>query len=269
MKKERLEPLLKWPGGKRWLAQSVSLLLPKKYRSYYEPFLGSGAVFFYLQPNSGLISDKNAELINLYEIVRDYPHKIRKKIEKHQLLHSKEHYYKVRSMEPKCMIERAVRFLYLNRTCWNGLYRVNRKGHFNVPVGTKQKVVFDYDDFVTMSKRLKNIGLRCSDFEDVIDEAKENDFIFVDPPYTVKHNFNGFIQYNEKIFSWQDQERLHGALERAANRGCFIIVTNADCESVRDLYKNANYRQVSRKSVIAGVGHKRGIVTEAIFTFNL
>lgn len=269
MKKERLEPLLKWPGGKRWLAQSVSLLLPKKYRSYYEPFLGSGAVFFYLQPNGGLISDKNAELINLYEIVRDYPHKIRKKMEKHQLLHSKEHYYKVRSMEPKCMIERAVRFLYLNRTCWNGLYRVNRKGHFNVPVGTKQKVVFGYDDFVTMSKRLKNIGLRCSDFEDVIDEAKENDFIFVDPPYTVKHNFNGFIQYNEKIFSWQDQERLHGALERAANRGCFIIVTNADCESVRDLYKNANYRQVSRKSVIAGVGHKRGIVTEAIFTFNL
>ena len=269
MKKGRLEPLLKWAGGKRWLAQSVNLLIPKKYGSYYEPFLGGGAIFFYLQPSRGLISDKNAELINLYEIVRDYPLKIKEEMEWHQLLHSKEHYYKVRSMEPKCKIERAVRFLYLNRTCWNGLYRVNREGRFNVPIGTKQKVVFDYDDFVRMSRILKNIDLRCSDFEDVIDKAKKNDFIFVDPPYTVKHNFNGFIQYNEKIFSWLDQERLHRALERAANKGCFIIVTNADCESVRDLYKNANYQQVSRKSVIAGAGHKRGIVTEAIFTFNL
>ena len=135
-------------------------------------------------------------------------------------------------------------------------------------MGTKQKIVFDYDDFIGMSGVLQNVSLLCSDFEDVIDQAEKNDFIFVDPPYTVKHNLNGFIQYNEEIFSWQDQERLFNVLERAASRGCFITVTNADHESIRDLYKSATYRQVSRSSVLAGVGHKRGTVTEAIFTFN-
>lgn len=269
MTKVTLEPLLKWPGGKRWLMRSGQLLIPKRYRSYYEPFLGGGAIFFYLQPTNGLISDKNAELINLYRVVRDYPNKIKKKMEQHQLLHCKEHYYEVRNLEPKCTIDRAARFLYLNRACWNGLYRVNSKGRFNVPIGTKQKIVFDYDDFARMSRVLKNVSLRCSDFESVIDKAQKNDFIFADPPYTVKHNLNGFIRYNEDIFSWQDQERLFSALERAANRGCFIAVTNADHENVRDLYKNATYQQVSRSSVIAGVGGKRGIVTEAIFTFNL
>ena len=109
--------MLKWAGGKRWLLRSGSFLLPKEYGSYYEPFLGGGAVFFYLQPDDGLISDKNAELINLYEIVRDYPDKIKRKIERHQLLHSKEHYYKVRNSEPRSAIERAARFLYLNRAC--------------------------------------------------------------------------------------------------------------------------------------------------------
>ena len=178
---------------------------------------------------------KVTELINLYRIVRDYPQIMKEEMERHQILHNKEHYYEVRDLEPKCEIERAVRFLYLNRACWNGLYRINRKGRFNVPIGTKQKVIFDCDDFDGTAKALKNINLRCSDFEEAINEAKKNDFIFVDPPYTVKHNFNGFIRYNEEVFSWEDQERLYGALKRAANRGCFITVTNADHESVKKL----------------------------------
>lgn len=260
--------MLKWAGGKRWLVRSNDFVIPKKIGSYYEPFLGGGSVFFYLQPDFGVVSDKNPELINFYETVRDYPLKLKGNIERHQALHSNDHYYKTRALEPQCMIERAARFLYLNRTCWNGLYRVNRKGQFNVPIGTKQKVAFESDDYEGVSNVLKQIELRCSDFENVIDEASENDFVFVDPPYTVKHNLNGFVKYNDEMFSWQDQERLLRSVERAANRGCLVTVTNADHESVKSLYKNANYKQISRASIIAGPKQNRVSITEAIFTYN-
>ncbi len=262
-------PLLKWAGGKRWLVKSGMLTIPNAYGSYYEPFLGGGAVFFHLLPGSGFVSDKNPELINLYQVIRDQPSMIKSEMEKHQRLHCKEHYYRVRGEESEGSLQRAVRFLYLNRACWNGLYRVNRDGRFNVPIGTKKNVIFDVDDFDGASNALRKVNILCCDFELVINKAKMYDFIFVDPPYTAKHNFNGFRRYNEQIFSWNDQERLYNSLERAANRGCFITVTNADQKSVRDLYKKASYQQVSRTSVIAGIGSKRGAVTEAIFTFNL
>ena len=260
--------MLKWAGGKRWLVRSDDFVIPDKIGAYFEPFLGGGSVFFYLQPEFGVVSDKNPELINFYEIVRDYPLKMKEEIERHQTLHNKEHYYRIRELEPQCVLERAARFLYLNRACWNGLYRVNRKGRFNVPIGTKQKIAFESDDFEVVSKLLKQIELRCADFEEVISEASENDFVFVDPPYTVKHNLNGFIKYNDEMFSWQDQERLQRSVERAANRGCYVTVTNADHDSVKSLYTNANYRQISRASIIAGPKHKRMEITEAIYTYN-
>ena len=174
----------------------------------------------------------------------------------------------MRELEPQCMIERAARFLYLNRACWNGLYRVNRKGRFNVPIGTKQKVAFESDDFEGVSRLLKKMELRCADFEEVVDKASYKDFVFVDPPYTVKHNLNGFIKYNDEMFSWQDQERLLRSVERAANRGCYVTVTNADHDSVKSLYKNANYKQIPRASIIAGPTDKRVKITEAMFTYN-
>ena len=253
-----------------WLSGGCTedFAIPETMGSYYEPFLGGGSVFFYLQPDYGVISDKNPELINFYEIVRDYPHKMKLGIQCHQTHHSKNYYYEIRDREPQCMIERAVRFLYLNRACWNGLYRVNRNGRFNVPIGTKQKVMFENDDFEGAARVLKKVNLRCADFEEVIDEACESDFVFIDPPYTVKHNLNGFVKYNDKIFSWCDQERLLNSVERAANRGCHVTVTNADNECIRILYRNANYKQISRVSTIAGIRYKRAVITEAIFTYN-
>jgi DNA adenine methylase len=262
------KPLLKWAGGERWLVRSHDLLIPARYGSYFEPFVGGGAVFFFLRPRTGVICDTNTELVNLYRVVRDHPETMRMELQRHQALHSKQHYYAMRAHDPECEIERAVRFLYLNRACWNGLYRVNQAGRFNVPIGTKQNILFEEDDFESASDALKMVDIKCSDFENVIDSAQAGDFIFVDPPYTVKHNFNGFLRYNERIFSWGDQERLYEALERAAARGCLITVTNADHESVRELYAKAFYRQVSRPSMIASLQHGRGAVTEAIFTFN-
>ena len=226
-------PPLKWAGGKRWLVNADLLPIPKKFERYVEPFLGSGAVFFRLQPTEAVLSDVNEELICLYSVIRNMPHKLHEAMEIHQKRHSEKYYYGVRASTPKDKVDVASRFLYLNRTCWNGLYRVNLKGEFNVPIGTKNTVIFDTDDFGELSKLLKRATIKCSDFEDVIDDCCNGDFLFLDPPYTVQHNFNGFLKYNEKIFSWEDQIRLRDSVFRAAKRGVIIALTNADHASIK------------------------------------
>jgi len=242
--------------------------MPERYRAYVEPFLGGGSVFFALEPKCGLLNDCNKELMNMYRVLRDHPEMLRECLQDHQKFHSENHYYEVRSKIPSDKIKRAARFLYLNRACWNGLYRVNRDGVFNVPKGTKDKVFFETDDYVGASKALRKVELRSTDFEKIIDEAEPGDFVFVDPPYTVKHNLNGFARYNERIFSWSDQERLAKSVERAFQRGCFVAVTNADHESVRKLYDFANYSPLTRSSVLAADSSKRAPTTEALFRCN-
>lgn len=265
-----VSPILKWAGGKRWLVIGDRLPKPQKYQRYVEPFLGSGAVFFHLMPRSAILSDLNGDLINLYKVVRDNPAEFEERMRVHQAMHSKEYYYQVRGQSCLESDAAAARFLYLNRTCWNGLYRVNKRGEFNVPIGTKQTVVMGTDDFLAVSKALRRAELRNEDFETIVDETREGDFLFVDPPYTVQHNFNGFLKYNEQIFSWQDQMRLRDALQRATERGVAIVLTNADHESVRKLYTSKfQYQKLARQSVLAGKSSKRGSTTEAIFTYNL
>lgn len=261
------EPFLKWAGGKRWLVGRPNWQ-PGQFRAYVEPFLGGGSVFFSLEPERGLLNDRNKELINMYRVLRDYPELLRGHLQEHQKHHSESYYYEVRATEPVCHIDRAARFLYLNRACWNGLYRVNKTGVFNVPKGTKDKVFFEKDDYIGASRALKKVKLFSTDFEEIIDRAGIGDFVFVDPPYTVKHNLNGFVRYNEKIFSWSDQERLARAVERASRRGCLVAVTNADHESVRELYGFAEYFPLTRSSVLAADARKRVLTTEALFRCN-
>lgn len=263
-------PFLKWAGGKRWLAGSTRLPIPETYERYIEPFLGGGAIFFHLRPERAILSDINDELIELYRVMRDTPLKLYQFLEEHQNLHSDTHYYQVRSQIPDNKIKRAARTLYLNRACWNGLYRVNLKGMFNVPKGTKNTIIFSNENFVEFSEILKKAEIISSDFEETIDKAEEGDFLFVDPPYTVKHNLNGFIKYNEKIFGWSDQIRLRDSLLRALHRGATVVVTNADHESVRELYKDFfDYRELDRASILSGKKEGRGRTTEALFTANL
>lgn len=261
-----IKPFLKWAGGKRWIVSNDQLPVPQTYTRYVEPFLGGGAVFFHLQPEKAHLSDLNGDLIHLYLVMRDEPEKLWATMKNHHRQHSKDYYYKIRAMSPRTDITKAAQFLYLNRTCWNGLYRVNLKGEFNVPIGTKDTVIFDDDDFLGIAKILKNAEIKKSDFEGVLDSCGMGDFVFIDPPYTVQHNFNNFVKYNEKIFSWDDQIRLRDAVQRAAGRGAHIAVTNADHETIRTLYKNIGvYDQVSRQSVLSSDPSKRGQTTEALF----
>lgn len=265
-----IEPFLKWAGGKRWLASSCALPSSSTFVRYIEPFLGGGAVFFALSPARALLSDINSELIALYQIVRDDPDRLKRVLEVHQALHSPEHYYAVRAEVPATALERAARMLYLNRTCWNGLYRVNRKGEFNVPIGTKTLVTSSEEDFKKISTALTKAEIRNSDFQSTIEDASAGDFLFVDPPYTVKHNMNGFIKYNENIFSWSDQIRLRDAVTAAAKRGVAVMVTNADHECVRELYeRDFLYSSLVRSSVLSGLSSGRGATTEALFSANV
>ncbi|WP_421871851.1 DNA adenine methylase [Nitratireductor rhodophyticola] len=265
MTQQALKPFLKWAGGKRWLFESGQFSLPNFTGRYIEPFLGGGAVFFENQPKNAVLSDSNRRLIELFTVIRDELEEFEELMRMHAKAHSKSYYYELRSKRLRKPSTRAAQFLYLNRTCWNGLYRENLKGQFNVPIGTKQTVIFETDDFLAWSRALQGTRLIHRDFENAIDEAEEGDFVFVDPPYTVRHNMNGFVKYNQNIFAWHDQVRLRDALRRASDRGVSFAMTNADHESIRELYAGfGEQRQLGRYSVIAGKSVYRGQSTELL-----
>lgn len=182
--------------------KSHSRVSPTPVRKIYRAVFGQWGNFFALGPSQAILSDANFDLINAYEAIRDDPQKILQLLRGHQRLHSYDYFYQMRSYKPRCEFRMAARFIYLNRTCWNGLYRVNRSGKFNVPIGTKSTVVMPTDDWSAMSRLLKPTKLVCGDFENSIEQAENGDLVFADPPYTVKHNFNGFIKYNDALFSW-------------------------------------------------------------------
>jgi DNA adenine methylase len=268
IRKDNISPFLKWAGGKRWFIASQASLLPKQFNRYIEPFLGSGAVFFFLCPERAILADSNPELIDTYLAIKQNWRLVYRYLRNHGQMHSRSYYYRIRDSKPRSRASRAARFIYLNRTCWNGLYRVNRAGVFNVPIGTRSKVIFEDDRFDRVSDALQRAELHSSDFENVIDMAKDGDFIFADPPYTIRHNNNAFIKYNEKLFSWQDQVRLLEALERAKDRGAKIVLTNANSEEVRKFYrKNFKSLVVSRHSLISARAETRRMCEElVIFT---
>ncbi|WP_374267085.1 DNA adenine methylase [Zoogloea sp.] len=261
-----IEPPLKWAGGKRWLARSYSWLFPKSYDRYLEPFFGGGAVFFALRPDRAVLSDKNARLVATYEALRDNPNGVIAALRAYASRHSDEFYYVARATPEADAIKEAARFLYLNRTCWNGLYRVNLKGEFNVPRGTKNNVILPTDDFDAVSKALLNAELSASDFSTTLSQARAGDFVFIDPPYTVARNNNGFLKYNEDIFSWADQERLKAEAVAAASRGASVLVLNAHHDSVSKLYSDAGtLHVVKRHSVISSTSaHRKGVEELAV-----
>lgn len=260
-----IAPFLRWPGGKRWFAGRYAHLIPRFSGRYIEPFLGSGAVYFHLRPRKALLGDCNGELMETYISVKEEWPSVVAHLNQHATRHSKTHYYRTRSKVPKVRAERAARFIYLNRACWNGLYRVNAQGQFNVPIGTREVQPFDPDVFRELSDTLSTADLVCCDFQKLVDRAGRNDLLFVDPPYTVHHSNNGFVKYNESLFSWSDQERLAERLVAAKERGASIVSTNAPHESVRRLYReHFKLVKIGRFSPIASKGNFRGKFKELI-----
>lgn len=261
------KPFLKWPGGKRWIAKELAHVIAARlsYR-YYEPFLGGGAVFFALHPKDASLSDINVDLINVYRQVRDNPDEILTQLE--QMPVTRSNYYRIRGDEPECPIERATRFLYLNRTAFGGIYRLNQKGKFNVPYGGGERTpeLLWRDNLIkSASKVIQGIELVTSDFEKIIDRSGPGDTVYCDPTYTVAHENNGFIRYNERNFSWVDQKRLASASIRACERGALVIVSNANHSSLQELYKPFKPLQLKRKSLVSPKSEARREVYESLF----
>lgn len=266
----RLMPILKWAGGKRWLSAALEPWIKDCRGTYFEPFLGSAAVFLYHRPKPARLSDLNADLIECYLALREEHEEVRGCLASLAQREPDAAYYDIRDERPPTRAARAARFLYLNRTCWNGLYRVNLRGDFNVPRGTKTQILLPTDDFNALSSALQDADIKVADFEASISQADEGDVVFADPPYTVAHNMNGFIKYNQKIFTWKDQERLADALKQASSRGATVLATNADHPDVRRLYEGEFHASsLSRASVIAASANNRRVTTELFLTNRL
>lgn len=257
-------PLLKWPGGKRRLVRFILTLVPAEFNRYYEPFLGSGALFFALRPKRALLADRNLDLITTYKQVRDNPRAIIKQLRK--LRNTEDDYYAIRGATPECELEKAARLIYLTTLSFNGIHRVNLKGAFNVPYGYKTHLKpCEPEKILHASEVLKRARIRCQDFEAAVASAREGDLVYLDPPYTTAHANNGFLKYNAKIFTWDDQKRLAEIAHELAKRGCSVIISNADHDSIRKLYKDFKVLEIDRYSVIAASGKFRRRITEYAF----
>jgi len=268
----KIKPFLRWAGGKKWLIKNINQFLPQEFNNYHEPFLGGASIFIYLKSNKliegrSYLSDYNRELINSYKQIRDNSSELIKKLK--LLKNTKEDYYKIRSQSPYLPINQAARFIYLNRTSFNGLYRVNRKGEYNVPYGHKKtKDLFGFENVCNVSNILNdNVDIEHEDFYSSINRIEEKDLVFLDPPYTVAHENNGFVQYNQKIFQWEDQERLLELLNEINTKGAYYILTNAAHISIENLFSRTGKKhKIQRHSTIGGKGATRDRVNEFIFT---
>ena len=264
----RAEPFLKWAGGKRLLLPKLLPLMPEPDvgSKYIEPFLGGGALFFALQPTRSVLSDANAELVETYQAVQEEVEEVIRFLA--QLNHDEDSYYRVRGSKPRTRASRAARFIYLNKTCFNGLYRVNTSGEFNVPFGKHGPalVVCDINQLRRASEALQGATVVADDFGAILRRARPGDLVYLDPPYTIAHSNNGFIEYNAKVFSWQDQGRLANLALGLVRRKVKVAISNAEHHSIRELYNHSEFtiHRISRNSTMAGSSEARFSAVELL-----
>jgi len=260
-------PFLRWAGGKTWLIKHLDSILGNlQINHYHEPFLGGAAIFFSLDiKKMSYLSDVNAELIETCITIKNHPQEIIQALLNFD--NTEDQYYQIRAMEPQDEIERAARFVYLNQTSYNGLYRVNRNGKYNVPYGFRENMVYDTNRIINASKKLRKTNISHGDFTINKYKIQQGDLVFLDPPYTVSHNNNGFIEYNQKLFSLDDQYRLSKYIDYVKKKNAYYILTNAAHNTIREIFEKGDRAlELNRYSTIGGKNAKRKKVTEYIFT---
>ncbi len=270
------KPFVKWAGGKRQIMKDIKKYIPDNYSTYYEPFVGGGAVFFELAPKKAVLNDYNKELMNVFECIKDEIRfeKICNELNHHEANHSEEYYYKIRDLDRDKKkfnklvdYKRAARTIYLNKACFNGLYRVNSKNEFNVPFGKKEKVnTYEGQNLgiVHCILNFNDIELLSTDFEEAVKNAKKGDFVYFDPPYD--SDTSTFNSYTEDGFGKEEQVRLFELFEKLDKKGCYIMLSNHNTKLIRDLYKNYNINVIKAKRNINANGKKRGNVEEVLIT---
>jgi DNA adenine methylase len=271
-------PFVKWAGGKSALVGEISQRIPqgRNYRRYIEPFVGAGALFFWVRrcmPSLAcLIGDSNSELINAYRIIRDHVEELIAKLETHALMHSREHYYAVRKKVPPGLAERAARFIYLNRTCYNGLYRVNRRGEFNVPMGRYDHPrIVDRENLLAVSSALQGVDIRSADFEEMTEDCGADDLVYLDPPYYPLSETSHFTSYTREGFDVGEQRRLAQVFEHIARRGASVILSNSSSVLIRRMYTTLEPQpRIDEVEVARHINSKatnRGPVTELLISY--
>lgn len=265
-------PFLKWAGGKtRLLPQLAALYPPGDLWRYVEPFVGSAAVFFHvrscLEPRRILLADDNPELIGVYAAVRDDVASVIRLLEGHRRKHSSDHYYAVRGQVPSKLeaAARAARMIYLNRTCFNGLYRLNSRGAFNVPMGRyEHPTILDAENLRAVSLALKGVALKRAHFRATLRYARAGDFIYFDPPYQPLSKTSSFTSYTAGAFGEEDQEELAAVYAELAGRGCFLMLSNSESPLVRRLYRAFDIRRVTAARAINSRADRRGAIDEVV-----
>ena len=262
---------VKWAGGKYQLLEQYKPLFPKTVTRYFEPFIGGGAVFFYAnqkyEPTEIYLSDTNKDLINVYTQIRDNVEVLVELLKEHKAKHSKEYYYEARNSFNKeiDILKRTAYLIYLNRTCFNGLYRVNSKGEFNVPFGKYDNpAIIRQHTLEKVNKILQGVDIRVQDFEAIGEQVREGDFIYFDPPYHPLNHTSSFTSYTETGFTEADQTRLATLFKILDEKGCKVMLSNSDTELIRNLYTDYDIRTVMARRVISCKGEGRGAISELV-----
>ncbi|QUL99287.1 MAG: DNA adenine methylase [Candidatus Fermentithermobacillus carboniphilus] len=266
MQRTSPKPPVKWAGGKTGLIPQFEPLFPRKeFGLYAEPFVGGGAVFFHLLPPKAILIDSNEELINFYLVVRNNLEELLSDLKKHK--NTSEYYYSIRALDPQVLspVERASRFLYLNKTAYNGLWRVNSQGKHNVPFGRyKNLKIVDEPNLRLVSAALKSAEILCDDFSRVLDFARAGTFVYLDPPYYPLSDTANFTSYTADAFGAQDQERLAGVFKELDKRGCLVMLSNSDTPFIRQLYSGYDIQVVYARRAINCRADRRGPITELV-----
>lgn len=264
-------PFLKWVGGKRQLMTEIEPLLPSRISTYYEPFIGGGAVFLHTQPNKAVINDYNSELINVYKTIRDDVEALIENLNVHK--NESEYFYSIRALDRQdefdklSDIERASRVIYLNKTCFNGLYRVNSSGEFNTPFGRyKNPNIINETVLKAVSNYLQKneIKLLSGDFEDALKGARQGAFVYLDPPYDPVSKSSNFTGYVQGGFGRDEQIRLRDTCINLDKKGIKFLLSNSSTSFMKELYKDFKIIEVGASRQINSVGSKRGEVTEIL-----
>ncbi|MBO9540217.1 DNA adenine methylase [bacterium] len=258
-------PFLKWAGGKGRLLGQYEPLFPKRFNRYFEPFVGAGAVFFHLEPQKAHLSDTNPDLIACYQVIRDELPALIEVLRMYR--HDKDFYYHVRELNPADLsaVQRAARMIFLNKTCFNGLWRVNRRGQFNVPFGDyKNPKILDEDNLHAVSQALQGVEIQLRSFDEVVSKARRGDFIYLDPPYHPVSSTSNFTSYGADDFKPDDQIRLAAAFRRLDAKGCKVMLSNSDTPFIRELYEDYRIEQVWCRRAINRDAAKRGAISEVV-----
>ncbi len=258
-------PIVKWAGGKTQLLSTLLERLPAHRNRYFEPFCGGAALFFALRPDGGVLCDTNAELIDTYTVVRDRLPQLIRVLGTYQ--YDRDRYYEVRAQSPTelTQVQRAARFLYLNRTCFNGLYRVNRKGQFNVPFGRYSNPrICDVPKLSAASGALSGAEIKLTDFTAVLEFARRGDFVYFDPPYLPLPNSNNFTSYSASDFKLEDHQRLAETFRALDARGCRVLLSNSDNPLVDELYEGFHIERVKATRQINSRASGRGAILETL-----